>query len=161
MELYVVQHGAALAKKVDPERPLSEQGIRDVESVAAFMAGAAIRVGVIFHSGKRRAAQTAEILARRIGREELPKKLSGIGPLDPVESLVPMIDLWCSNTMVVGHQPFMGRLVSLLAGRNTSIDVVAFCPGTVVRLDRLDDGGWSAGWMIRPELVVSHGQGHR
>jgi Histidine phosphatase superfamily (branch 1) len=63
MRLYLMQHGAALAKDVDPARPLSEQGEQDVRRIAAFLARAGVGVGRIWHSGKRRAEQTAELLA--------------------------------------------------------------------------------------------------
>ena len=34
MKLYLVQHGEAVSKQDDPERPLSEQGLQDVQAMA-------------------------------------------------------------------------------------------------------------------------------
>ena len=38
MKVYMVQHGEAEPKSVDPTRPLTEQGRQEVEQVAAFAA---------------------------------------------------------------------------------------------------------------------------
>src|SRR5688500_9788627 len=63
MRLYLVQHGEAVPEQVDPQRPLSEAGRRDVQAMARLLAGAGIRPTRIVHSGKRRAQETAELLA--------------------------------------------------------------------------------------------------
>jgi phosphohistidine phosphatase len=68
MRLCLVQHGAALAKEVDADRPLSEHGVRDVRRVAAFLKDAGIPVTRIVHSGKARAEQTAHLLAPAFSR---------------------------------------------------------------------------------------------
>ncbi len=53
MMLYLMQHGKAKPKEVDPERSLSDEGVEEVERVAAFLEKAGIKVAEIFHSGKR------------------------------------------------------------------------------------------------------------
>lgn len=153
MRLCFVQHGEAIAKEIDPERPLSERGRWDVEQVAAFLATAGIRATAIFHSGKKRTQQTADILAMRIAASARAEKISGIDPLDPVEALVSRIDEWPSDTIVVGHQPFMGKLVSLLVTCNEEGAVVSFRPGCIICLEHEENAGWSMAWMIRPELL--------
>ncbi len=59
--------------------------------------------------------------------------------------------------MVVGHLPFMGRLVSHLVAGSEKANVAAFQPGTVACLERAggdeDGGGWALAWMVRPELL--------
>ena len=44
MKLYLVQHGEACAKDVDPQRPLTEQGRADVDRLARLLASAGVRV---------------------------------------------------------------------------------------------------------------------
>ncbi len=34
MKVYLVQHGEAESKEVNPQRPLTEQGMRDVQRIA-------------------------------------------------------------------------------------------------------------------------------
>ena len=44
MRLFLVQHGNALPKDVDPDRGLSESGKHDVANVAAFLARGSVQV---------------------------------------------------------------------------------------------------------------------
>jgi phosphohistidine phosphatase SixA len=50
MRLYIVQHGDAIPERVDPERPLSVEGRRDVEAVARLLASAGTRAVRVAHS---------------------------------------------------------------------------------------------------------------
>ena len=152
MRVYLVQHGDALPKDVDPQRPLSGRGHGDVEKVAALLGQAGVRVGTVLHSGKRRAAQTAERLAQAIGEGARIEAVSGINPLDSTEDFARTVDEWTADMMVVGHQPFMGKLTSRLVVGDDTASTVAFRPGSVVCLEYSNETGWSVAWMIRPEL---------
>ena len=153
MKIYLVQHGEALAKEVDPERPLSEQGKLDVRGIGRALKGAGVEVQRMIHSGKLRARQTAEILAAEIA-PALPLATSErINPNDDPGAFELASEFDGVDTMVVGHLPFMARLASyLLAGREEP-PVVAFKPGSVLCLERDDAGAWAVVWMIRPEVV--------
>ncbi|GAI19193.1 unnamed protein product, partial [marine sediment metagenome] len=54
MKLYLVQHAKAASKQVSPQRPLTEEGRRDVQKVAAFVKPLKLWVDYLWHSGKRR-----------------------------------------------------------------------------------------------------------
>ena len=69
MTIYLVQHGLSLPKDEDRERGLSEAGIADVKRIAAVAKGYRVPVASIFHSGKKRARQTAEIFASALNCE--------------------------------------------------------------------------------------------
>ena len=112
MKLYLVQHGEALEKDVDPARPLTDRGRAEVERVAAFLGGAGVRVAQVLHSGKLRAEQTAEVLAPAVGAAGRVEKTGDIDPLDPPLAFELTVNEWTEDTMVVGHLPFMGKLVS-------------------------------------------------
>lgn len=153
MRLYLVQHGEALPKEVDPDRPLGDAGRRDVQEVARFLAAAGIRVDGVAHSGKRRAEQTATLIAEALGANRLPEARSGLDPNDPVEVIATDVKAAEKDVMLVGHLPFMAKLAThLLAGREEP-PAVGFVPGTVAALERTADGGFVLAWMIRPELV--------
>ena len=66
MALYLVQHGKSLAKDVDPEQGISDEGRAEVARIAAVAANYFVRVAGIAHSGKKRAWQTADIFAPSI-----------------------------------------------------------------------------------------------
>ncbi|MGD2136658.1 MAG: phosphohistidine phosphatase SixA [Gammaproteobacteria bacterium] len=154
MKLYLVQHGEALPKAEDPERPLSEAGTRDVQAMAAFLKAAGIRAGRVWHSGKRRAEQTADILARVVLSGGKTAAIQGIKPNDPVGDFVVDADVWEEDTVVVGHLPFMSRLVSLLTFGDPEHAVVSYSPGSVVCLERQAPHHWVVLWMQRPELLA-------
>lgn len=64
MRIYLVQHGESKSEEIDPERRLTESGSRDVQEIADFLRTSdALEVNEIWHSGKVRAQQTAELLA--------------------------------------------------------------------------------------------------
>ncbi len=153
MKLYLVQHGDAVPKEADPKRPLSDQGRADVERIASLLGKTGMRVSRVLHSRKKRALQTAELLAAPVGAGEHVEEIAGIDPLDPTEGFAKTVTEWTEDTMVVGHLPFMGKLVSRLLVGEEGTSTVAFRPGSVVCLDRGEDGSWSIAWMITPELL--------
>ena len=155
MRLYLVQHGDAVPERLDPERPLSAAGRRTVEAVARLLAGAGARVAHVVHSGKLRAQQTAELLATALAAGRVPEVIAGLSPNDPVEPTARTIADWTSEVMLVGHLPFMGRLVAGDQGK----PVVAFVPGTVVCLERDEANHWIVVWMVRPALAAPEEQG--
>ena len=152
MKLYLAQHGEAVAKDVDPDRPLSARGQTDVARLAALLATCGVQVGRVLHSGKTRAVQTAEILAAALGSGALEGR-DGIAPNDPVEPLVAVAGELQQDLMVVGHQPFMGKAVTALVAGRTEPPVVQFQPGGVACLGRQDDGSWALSWFVVPELL--------
>jgi phosphohistidine phosphatase len=153
MRLYLVQHGDALPKEVDPDRPLSEKGRADVQCLASFLKGR-MRVSRVVQSGKTRAHQTAEILASALAPGRGIEVISGIDPLDPPEPIAREIQNWTEDTLMAGHEPFMGKLVTRLINEREEPLIVSFLPGTVVCLERQEeDGRWILLWMLRPELL--------
>jgi len=160
MRLYLVQHGTAVPKDEHPERPLSETGRKDVARMASFLARGRLNVARVLHSGKLRAQETALILAETLGPGRvIEQSLYPIAPNDPTDSLFTAIEAWpeedsTGNVMIVGHLPYMSRLVSRLVCGNEEEAVVHFRPGTVVALERGDNGdGWVVAWAARPELL--------
>ncbi len=152
MALFLVQHGEALSEDVDLERSLSAGGKADVERIAGVAKGYQVRVSRIEHSGKKRAAQTAEILATALGPPDGVEQRAGINPMDDVASLAgalqPQADL-----MLVGHLPFLERLASFLITGSSDRRVFRFQNGGIVCLDREDgDDGWFIKWALMPEI---------
>lgn len=153
MKLYLVQHGEACAKEVDPDRPLTDRGREDIERLAAFLGRAGIEVEHVIHSGKLRAAQTADLLAAAVAPLVELETNDHIRPNDD-----PRLIDWVKGTggadaMLVGHLPFMARLVSLLLADNPDQLTADYRPGSVVCLENDSGGRWQINWMIRPDLL--------
>jgi len=152
MKLYLVRHGEALDETADPARPLSPRGREEVERVALFLRAAGIRLGHVNHSGKRRAQETAELLAEAVMPEGRVQSLAGIMPLDPVEPFVEDLEGWSADALVVGHLPFLGRALARLLCGDAEQELVAFPPAAVACLER-GTRGWRLCWMVRPDVL--------
>jgi len=155
MQIYLVQHGESKPEEIDPERRLTESGARAVQKVADFLrTSGGLQVDAIWHSGKPRAQQTAELLrpATRDG-DGAAMHHNGLAPKDAVEPIRRELEQRNSNVMIVGHLPFLGRLAALLLTGNADKEIVAFQFGCVVSLKRDDSGRWKLEWMMVPELL--------
>jgi len=153
MKLYLVQHGEACAKEVNPERPLTDQGQADIDRLAAFLKQAGIRIDRVIHSEKLRAIQTAERLAAAIA-PGVERETSGIiNPNDSPKAFDWQSDSWDRATLVVGHLPFMAKLVSHLVIEDENRLITAYQPGSIVCLELNSNAHWQINWMLRPELL--------
>jgi len=153
MKVYLVRHGEAVSSESDPERPLSEQGFADVRNVASFIKPLGISVEHIWHSGKLRAAQTAEILADVMVVKDCTAH-KGLKPNDNVTAITDELEAYDTNLMLVSHLPFMGNLASLLVSSKEFTSVVSFDAGSIVCLNRSDPGQWHIEWMVTPKILV-------
>jgi len=149
MKLYLARHGTANPATVDPEKGLSEKGKQDVGHVLQLLKDAGVSVDEIFHSGKARAQQTADIFAPLSATPPQPK--NGLSPNDDVEPIAGELEHQQNDLMLVGHLPFMNRLASTLLAGNAEADLTEFQAGSVLMLVREDDR-WHIQWMVGPEL---------
>ena len=81
MLLYLVQHAEAKSEEEDPARGLTEKGVQDVRDVSAS-AKMNVTASRIYHSGKTRAMQTAQILADHLNLEKDLSATDGLAPSD-------------------------------------------------------------------------------
>lgn len=155
MALYLVQHGVSEPKENDPEKGLSPQGREETTRIARVAAGYGVRVNQIFHSGKKRALQTAAIFHQELAVPAPLEAVSGIAPMDDVVSFGAKLNS-DSGLMVVGHLPFMARLVGLLTAGDQGKLVYRFQHSGVVCLDaeEQDSGGlnWYICWTLNPHI---------
>ena len=151
IKLYLIQHGEAKSEAEDPERSLTAQGEEEVRGVARVAKRLDIRPSKVYHSGKRRAQQTAEIIANAL---KLPiESAQGLNPLDDARSWAERISEEAKDLMIVGHLPFLGKLTSLLLCNNENARLVLFRYGAIVCLDQKEDRGWAVHWILTPEMV--------
>jgi phosphohistidine phosphatase len=153
MKVYLVRHGEAVSSQFDPKRPLSEQGFADVRKVASFIEPLKISVENIWHSGKLRAAQTAEIMTGVVVVKDYSAH-EGLGPNDDVTIMAEELEAYDTDLMIVGHLPFLAYLTSLLVAGKETANVVAFDAGSIACLNRSDPGQWQIEWIISPELLA-------
>ena len=114
MFLYVMRHGEAKTKDEDPERGLTERGREEVSSISAVLSRTGARIDEIWHSGKRRAEQTAGILAERLSGEARVVTRNGLNPNDSPGFLVEELEHRSGNLAIVGHLPQLGQPLEVL-----------------------------------------------
>ena len=153
MQLYLVQHGASKSETEDPQRGLTDEGRRVVEHMAQYLASVGVTLDRIEHSEKLRARQTAEILAAALRPREGMRQVSGVAPNDDIQPVRERLQTEANNLMLVGHLPYLSRLVATLLGLERDRTVVEFRMGGVVRLDRNESGQWTLHWAVIPELL--------
>ncbi|SRR6056297_3476246 len=151
MSLYLVQHGKNLPKEEDPEQSLSATGKADTERIAQVAALYNIPVSVIRHSSKKRAKETAEIMAAALNPDQGIKEVEGLKALDDVTALAETVDAE-SNIMLVGHLPSLDRLAALLITGNQENSVISFQNGGIVCLHQPEAGQWSIKWSLMPDI---------
>jgi phosphohistidine phosphatase len=150
MALFLVQHGLSLPKERDPEKGLSEIGQQDTKKIAEVAKMYKIPVSMIFHSGKKRAEQTALIFNEILDLKAPCKKMQGIKPLGDVKIIGSKIDP-NANSMIVGHLPFMEKLVSYLVIGNEDLKIYKFQNSGIVCLDN-EDNKWFIKWTLNPDI---------
>jgi phosphohistidine phosphatase len=159
MMLYLMQHAQAVPETVDPQRPLSPEGRAAIERVAARAAQLALPVEHIYHSGKLRARQTAELLAEGLSLEGQAEELEGLGPKDHAAPLARWLreeaqKQAIGGLVLVSHLPLLERLASLLLTGDEETGVIAFQYAALVALAPKEDGKqFSVHWLLTPELA--------
>ena len=152
MSIYLVQHGVSLPKDIDPEKGLSEEGVAEVQRIAEVAQGYGVRVARVCHSGKKRARQTAELFAARLQPAEGLAQIDGLNPLDDVTVLATGLES-DSDTMYVGHLPFMERLAAFLLTGSYEKPIFKFQNGGIVCLyEDATLGSWVIKWALMPKI---------
>ena len=121
--------------------------------MARFLGKSGVSADRILHSGKMRARQTAEILADKLLLKGEVEAITDINPDDSVRDFAGKLHKLKHDTMLVGHLPFMARLVACLTTGNTDHEIVAYQPGSIVCLEPDTEQNWRLQWMLRPDLI--------
>ncbi len=125
MNLYLMRHAHAVEPGEwtgpDYERPLIEKGRRAAAAAALGLAHRSPPISRIITSPYARAAETAAIVAERLG-----------APVTASDALAPGFDLsrltgllaeagWASDLLLVGHQPSLGAVIASLIGQGGAL----------------------------------------
>ena len=150
MRLYLARHGDYELDRTKALDVLSEKGITDITQLANSLKQRNLHVRRIWHSEKNRARQTAEILAQGVICDELPVVHAGINPEDDVTIIASEIVHEPDDILIVGHLPFMNKLVSQLVTGNINAEIIHFETGTLVCLEQKGKMQWMIDWVMTP-----------
>ncbi|MGE0450730.1 MAG: histidine phosphatase family protein [Vicinamibacterales bacterium] len=149
--LYLVHHGEALDAIVDSRRPLSPRGRVATERLAQEAAERGVQPAAVWHSGKRRAKETAEIYWRACNALADLAAVRDLQPGDPAGAMRDRIAGEPRDIMIVGHYPHLPALWALLVG-DEATTLPAFPPHGIVALASYDDGvSWRESWRRSPQ----------
>jgi phosphohistidine phosphatase len=154
-QIYFAQHGLAVNKAENPDRPLSEAGIKQTEAIAKYLQRSAIPVAQISHSGKLRALQTAQIFAAELNITAV-SAIDHLSPNDAVTLLAQNLqtDVSTNKTLYIGHLPHLEKLVSFLVTGKENPGILQFQNSAVVCLEKKETL-YQLQWYLTPDLVAS------
>ncbi len=155
MMLYIMRHGLAeepTPKGDDSARKLTDKGADKIRKAAAGMRASGLAFNLILTSPAIRAAQTAEIVAAELGGPKpkaVPELSTGASPANALEALgkqrLP------ESVLVVGHEPTLSRMASLMLTDSTESVGISLKQGGVIALefpDRVESAAAKLRWMM-------------
>lgn len=117
MKLYLMQHALAYPAEEKLERPLNPTGINQAKAAAKGVRRLGLSFDLIITSPKRRAQQTAALIAERI-RYPYSDILSSEAmlPSSPPQELLDLLqkEATDSHILIVGHMPHLASLANTL-----------------------------------------------
>jgi len=122
MNLYILRHGIAVERgdpgfKTDADRPLLPKGRRQLGQIAAALRNMDVNFELILSSPFLRARQTAEIVARSFKAKKRLAFSDALTPDGDPKVLIRQLNELApapENVLLVGHEPYLSRLVALL-----------------------------------------------
>jgi len=154
MKLYLMRHGEALSPQIDPQRGLSDNGKASIELVAKYIHEKGVNFTHIYHSEKKRAHETANIMAAKISPKAKVEFHKNIAPDDDPHLILNEINNWNEDTLIASHLPFVPNLISLLTGKEAYLTSISFETGTLVCLEKNNKSIWEISWSTSPTEVA-------
>ncbi len=145
MNLYLLRHGIASDPGADPDsdRRLTSEGKRQLLKIGAGLNELGIKFDLILSSPYVRARDTAKLVAGALNCDsvELSESLTPSGrTLDLISGLnhrKPRPE----DVLVVGHEPYLSRLISLLLSGHFELNVRVKKAGLCkLKIERLEHG---------------------
>lgn len=166
MRLYVMRHGIAVERGApecpdDGERPLTPDGRRKVRAAARGLRELGPAPELILTSPLARCRETAEIVAEVLARgTERVRESEALRPEAPLREALSEVRGLVQHeaAMVVGHEPGLGGLISLLlCGDDSALDVSLKKAGVCV-LELREEGPARLSGFLRPATLRALGR---
>jgi phosphohistidine phosphatase len=167
MNLYFIRHGIAedlgtTNSNDDSQRALTETGRKKMHGIASGLNAFGVKLDLVLSSPYVRARETAEILAdvykmrdRLVFSENLvpPGYIAQL--IDEINEKYPL-----DNLAIVGHEPTLSALVSVLLSAQPAISITMKKGGVCcLSTDKLRlEGGATLEWLLTPAQLVKLGE---
>src|SRR5437773_9830278 len=163
MNLYVLRHGLAVDHGAagypnDKDRPLTPKGKRKLRKIANAMEALKLQFDLILSSPYTRARQTAEIVAECLSQRRKLEFSEDLVPSGSAEDLIQYLNRLKSRAediMLVGHEPYLSSLISLLVSGDSDCRVVMKKGGLCkLSAEALKHGRCAAlEWLLTPKQL--------
>lgn len=151
--IYLIRHAEALDTANDDIRPLSPYGQQQVRMLAEFLRGRPEFAPTAFwHSPLVRARETAALLAQHLQLGVPLVETRGLRWEDSPVEIARVLRQQAQPVAIVGHEPHLSALASLLIAGRMSPPVFVVKKGCVLALEGAGNH-WAVSWQISPELV--------
>ena len=158
VDLILVRHGEALDASEDPSRPLSPAGIAQVDRMARLLRDeVAVDVHEFWHSPKKRAEQTAQILKNTLYPSASLTPRIDLQPTSDVGSVIQDIEQTAVSVAIAGHLPHLAYLTAALLVGDPHKAFVLWPTAGVVILTRSAGQPWLLKGMISPTFLKNRG----
>jgi len=167
MQFYVLRHGIAVTHGApgfdrDSDRPLTPEGVQKMRRIAKAMKTLRLSCDVILTSPFPRALQTAEIVSKELGMKKkmfLAEHLAVGGDpeqlIEEIQSNYPSV----SGIMIVGHEPYLSLLMSVLLSGQANLDITMRKGGLAkLTIEELTYGRCATlEWLLTPKAMLKLG----
>ncbi len=164
MNIYILRHGIAVDRgdrgyDKDSERPLTPEGERKLQLIGEAMEKLELRFDLILTSPYVRARQTAEAVAEVLGARKKIELSDALTPGGSTQQLVELLNRLRpppEDVLLVGHEPYLSGLVSLLLAGREGFPVVLKKGGLCkLTTDSLKHGRCAAlEWLLTPKQMA-------
>lgn len=165
MKLYILRHTNAAERDAekypdDSERPLTKVGAKRMAKIAKALDKMDLQVDAILSSPFHRARQTAEIVRKELHLKKSKLILTErLLPTANADALIAEIKEKYSseNLLLVGHEPDLSALISLLFSGETSLPITMKKGGICcLSIDELTAGKCATlEWLLNPTQLAT------
>jgi len=162
VDIYILRHGRAEKRapsvRGDEGRALTGEGRTEILGVAEFLASRDIVVGCIATSPYVRALETAQIVAKALGKRGILVTWEELAPGSSIESLESRIAARPEDEsiLIVGHEPLLGKFAGYMISGGSDA-AIAFGKGGLakVRNARFDPASGELQWLLTVRQIMS------
>ena len=163
MDLYILRHGIAediSASGADRDRELTAEGRRKTHESGQALRKFDVAFDRVLASPFVRAWQTAEIIVEELGCPRLLTRCDALSSGAPVQNLLAELKrIDYASLLIVGHEPDLSRLISILLGGDDHL-AITMKKGGLAKLRfaaHIEPGHARLEWLLAPKHLCRLG----